>query len=444
MFGLVPAVRATGINVTPALKGLAGLAGLAGGRRGLGPNRLLAVAQIALSLVLLIGAGLFVRSLAALNERDAGFGRESVLIVRVEPPGDRRTNESSQQLDRTYRDLLGRVETMPGVRSASLVQFTPTNPESLSQAVTTPAGVEIMLHYPMAYPGYFATVGIPFVAGRDFEARDLDATSPGVAIVNETFARQVWPGESALGKPCQLQMASGGIVTAIGTSRSTQTPSRYCEIIGIVRDSAYADFTGEIVATRYRPFLQTQTGRSYMALHVRVAGDPASMTPAIRNAVARVDPTVPMFDVRTLADEVDAVLIQQRLVATLTGVFGILAVLLACVGLYGLLAFAVVRRTAEIGVRVALGAGRRDLVWMVMREALVLVLAGGAVGLTVGVAAARVAGSQISGLLFDSEAIDPVTFMAAALVLAVTALLAAYLPARRAARVDALVALRHE
>ena len=441
VFGLIPVVRATGINVTPTLKGVPGLTG---GRRGLGPDRLLAVSQIALSLVLLIGAGLFVRSLAALNDRDGGFGRESVLIVRVEPQGsDRRsTIENSERLDRIYRELLSHVEAVPGVRSASLAQFTPTNLGSLTQRVTTPAGVEIVLHSPMVYPGYLATMGIPFLAGRDVEARDLDMDSPAVAIVNETYARQVWPGASALGKPCQVQIASGGTFTWSGTARTTRAPSRYCAIIGIVRDSAYTDFTGEIVATRYQPFLHTETARGQMALHVRVAGDPASMIPSIRNEVARVDPTVPMFDVRTLADEVDAVLIQQRLVAALTGVFGLLALLLACVGLYGLLAFAVVRRTAEIGVRVALGAGPRDVVWMVMREALVLVLAGGVVGVAVGLAAARVAGSQIAGLLFGVETIDPTTFVAAALALGVTALLAAYLPARRASRVNPVVALR--
>jgi predicted permease len=444
VFGIIPAVRASGINVTPTLKGMAGVTGLAGGRQGHGPDRLLAVCQIALSLVLLIGAGLFVRSLAALNDRDAGFGRESVLIVRVEPQGSDRgsTIENSERLDQVYQNLVSRVEALPGVRSASLAQFTPTNPEGRFQRVTTPAGAEIMLHYPMVYPGYFATMGVPFLAGRDFDARDLARNATGVAVVNETFARQVWPGESAVGKPCQLQMADMVIVTAIGTSGSTQTPSRYCEIVGVVQDSPYADFTGEIVATRYQPFLQTETGGRQMALHARVAGDPTSMIPGIRSEVARVDPTVPMFDVRTLADEVDAVLIQQRLVATLTSVFGTLALLLACVGLYGLLAFAVVRRTSEIGVRMALGAGRRALVWMVMREALLLVLAGGAMGLAVGLGVARVAGSQISGLLFGIETIDPRTFVGAALVLAASALLAAYLPARRASRVNPVVALR--
>ena len=420
VFGTAPAVRATGIDLIPALKGVAGLTG----RRGLGLDRLLAVSQIALSLVLLIGAGLFVRSLAALNERDAGFRRESVLIARVEPQGsDQRNIEgTSARLDRIYRDLIRRVEAVPGVQSASLAQFTPTNPVPFRGQATAPSGETIGLHVPMVYPGYFETMGMRLVAGRDFGTRDLDlnvrqreqaAFQQRVAVVNETFARRVYPGTSAVGRPCD--------------GAAEADPSQPCEIIGVVQDSAYADFTGEVRATRYQPFLQTRTGRGQMALHVRLVGDAASLIPTIRREVSEVDATLPLFEVRTLADEVDAALVQERLVATLASVFGLLALLLASVGLYGLLAFAVVRRTAEIGLRMALGAGQGVVVWMVMRDALGIVVAGGVVGVAVGFGAARVAGSQISGLLFGIETVDPVTFTVAPLVLAATAFLAAYL-----------------
>lgn len=326
---------------------------------------------------------------------------------------------------------------MPGVRSASLAQFTPTNRTGVSKRVGTPSGEEVRIHIPMIYPGYFATLGIPILAGRDFEARDLEtklqdretwASQKHVAIVNETFARQFWPGASALGRSC-------------GSVLPTDPP---CEIIGIVKDSAYADFRGEIVAARYQPFLQTRTGRGQMALYVRVAGDSASMIPLIRREVAQLTPGQPLFEVRTLADEVDAVLVEERLAATLASVFGGLALLLACVGLYGLLAFAMARRTAEVGLRVALGAGRGDIVRMVMREASVLVVAGVAVGVVVGFAAARVAGSQISGLLFGLEAVDPLSIAGACVALVLVAMGAAYLPALRASRVDPMVALRTE
>ena len=429
LFGLAPAVRATSIDVTPALRGQAGLTA---GRRGLGPDRLLAVSQIALSLVLLIGAGLFVRSLAALNGRDSGFQRDRVLVARVEPQGsDQRNIEgTSARLDRIYRTLLDRVAAVPGVRAASLAQFTPTNRAGVGGRAITPSGEAVSLHVPMVYPGYFETMGIPLVAGRDFDVRDLDlnvrrpdeaAFQLRVGIVNETFARRVYPGTSAVGQPC--------------SGAAEPDPSAPCEIIGVVGDSAYADFKGEVIATRYQPFLQTRTGRGQMALHARVAGDPVATIPAIRAELARVDATVPLFEVRTLADEVDAVLVQQRLLATLGTVFGSLALALACVGLYGLQSFGVVRRTAEIGLRLALGAGRGHVVGMVMWDAALLVGGGCLVGVAVGWLVARVAGSQVAGLLFGVETVDLTTFVMAPLVLVATALMAAYLPARRATAV---------
>jgi len=212
----------------------------------------------------------------------------------------------------------------------------------------------------------------------------------------------------------------------------------------MVRDSAYADFTGEVVATIYQAFLQTAGNRGQMALHVRVAGDPSSMIPAIRNEIVLTDPSVPQLEVRTLADEIAGVTMRERLLATLTGGFGAVALLIASVGIYGLLAFAVVRRTAEIGVRVALGARRADIIWLVLREALVLVATGVAVGLGVGAALARVAGNQIAGLLYGLDAFDLPTMTFSVLVLVLVGTIAAYIPARRASTIDPMVALRVE
>jgi putative ABC transport system permease protein len=249
-----------------------------------------------------------------------------------------------------------------------------------------------------------------------------------VAIVNETFARLVWPGESPLDKPCN------------GLAEAAQP----CRIIGLVGDSPYANFAGEMPATRYQPFLQTRTGRGQMALHVRIAGDPTAMIPLVRREVAAIDPTLPLFEVRTLADEVDAVLIPQRLMATFATAFGVVAMVLAAIGLYGLLSFIVVRRTSEVGLRMALGARRPDVVWLVVREALVLIVSGVVAGLAGGLALARLAGSQISGLLFGLDAVDPISFAGATSILALVALFAAFIPARRASRVDPAVALRAE
>jgi predicted permease len=429
LFGMAPAIRATRIDPAPALKSQGGRLT---GRGSLRPGRVLAVFQVALSLLLLIGAGLFVRSLQKLNSQDAGFPRESVLVVRVEPKGSDQRNipGTSTRLDRIYKELIQRVESVPGVRSASMAHFTPTNRIGFFSPFKFPTGEEIRVPSLMVYPNYFATLGIPIVAGRDFNGADLAENSPLVAVVNETFARRVFPGENVVGKHYVTRGRRGDSLT--------------CEIIGVVKDSRYANLRGETPPVIYQPFLQTNTGRGQMVLHARVSGNPGGLLPRIREEVQRVDKDLPMFEVNTLAAEMDAALVRERLIATLSSFFGVLALLLAGVGLYGLLAFGVVQRTGEMGVRMALGAQRWDVLWMVLREALSLVLIGVGLGLPATLAAARVAENQISGLLFGLTTGDPVTIAAATGLLAAVAGVAAYLPARRASRVDPMVALRNE
>jgi predicted permease len=421
-------MRATRIDLAPALKHLGGaLTRIRGGSR---PGQILVVSQVALSLILLVGAGLFVRSLQKLSGQDSEVPRESVLIVRVEPKGSDQRNipGTSQRLDRIYKDLLERVESIPGVRSASLAQFTPTNRRGMPVPYTLPSGEQKQALVAMVYAKYFATMGIPMVAGRDFNERDLGENSPAVVVVNELFARQSFEGENPVGKPCLVRTRSRGP----------------CEIIGVVKDSRYASLRGDTPAMAYLPFLQTPTGRGQMALHVRAAASSGLILPRIREEVQKVDRDLPMFEVRTLAEEMDTALIRERLIAMLSSFFSVLALLLACVGLYGLLTFAVVQRTGEMGIRMALGASRGDMVWMVMREGLALAMIGVAIGVPSALAAARLASSQISGLLFGLKASDPLTMAAAAVLLALVAAIAGYLPARRASRVDPMVALRNE
>ncbi len=386
--------------------------------------------QVALSLLLLIGAGLFVRSLQNLNGAESDPSRDSVLIVRVEPKGSDQRNipGTSQRLDRIYRGLVQKVQLIPGVRSASLAQFTPSGRRGLGGMMTLPSGERKQVFGPMVYPNYFRTMGIPILAGRDFAAGDLGENAPPVVVVNETFARVAYPNESPIGKPCLVPTR----------------PQEPCQIIGVTKDSRYANLRAEPIATAYSLFLHTPTGRGQMALHVRVAGKPELLLPRIREAVQSVDKDLPIFEVHTLEEEVGAALIRDRLMATLSSFFSSLALLLAGVGLYGLLAFAVVQRTGEVGIRMALGARRRDVVWMVLREALLLVGIGVAIGVPVTLAAARVATSQIAGLFFGLKATDPVTIAGATLILALVATLAGYLPARRASRVDPMTALRNE
>lgn len=383
--------------------------------------------QVALSLVLLVGAGLFVRSLQNVNRQDGGFARDSVLVVRVEPKGSNQRNAEGAlaRLDRTYRDLIGRVETIPGVKAVGMAQFTPTTPRGANAQFTLPSGEVLRAFAPMVYPSFFAASGIAMAAGRDFNSGDLRENSALVAVVNETFAHKAFPRENSVGKRIALD-------------------TEVYEIIGVVKDSRYLNPRGETMPTVYEPFLQFGTGRGQMALYVRVEAGAQTAVPQLREAIQNVDRELPMFEIQTLAEEMDAVLVRERLMATLSGLFSLLATLLAAVGLYGLFAFAVVQRTREIGIRMALGAQGGDVVWAVMREALALALAGAAIGIPAALLCARLASAQISGLLFGLRPSDPLTIAAATLGLLFTGTLAGFLPAVKAARIDPLRALRSE
>lgn len=430
LFGLMPALRATGTNVGLHLKSVR-IQDVFGYR--LRVDRLLAISQIALSMVLLIAAGLFMRSLAGLDRRDSGFDRGRVLIARIflENWNDEGRPE---RLEHTYTQLFDRIGAIPGVASTSIAEFTPTERSGRTRPITTGDGREVEVDTFNVSPGYFQTVGILLVEGRDFTPDDrmtleelLNAPRE-VYVVNETYAREFFPNSSPVGRSCVSPRFIG----------------RSCTIVGVVRDSAYADFSGDIRPTRYQPFQPAGSGSVVMALHVRTTIDPAPIVPAIRSAVSEIDPDPLLLRVRTLAEEIDAVLVRQRLLATLTGVFSGTALLLATVGLYGLFSFIVVSRRADLGIRFALGAERGAVLWMVMRDATVLILIGGLIGILSGIALARVAGSQVSGLLFGLDSVDPISIAGATVVLLIAALLAAYLPARRASHLDPSAALRSE
>ena len=442
LFGLAPALGTARFDLWPALKKAGGLPARARGL--LRPGRVLAVFQLALSVPVLVAAGLFIRSLQGLSGEDFGVARDRVLVVRVEPRGSDQRNipGTTARLDRVYRDLLDKVRAIPGVRIASIGQSTPTSPlGSAGTQLTLPSGDKVRVPLVMLYAGYFATVGVPMAAGREFDESDLAANAAAVCIVNEAFVQRVFPGENPLGKPCYNGRRPNVNDT---TGPRYATPAEDYHIVGVVRDSRYINPRGDPEPVVYTTFLQTGTGRGQMVLHVRVAGDPGQLLPRIRDEVLRVDPTLPAFDVHTLAEEMEAALVRERLIAMLSTLFGGLALLLASVGLYGLLSFGVVQRTSELGIRMALGAGRGDVVRLVLGEAMILVAVGLAAGIPAALASARLASSQISGLLFGLGATDPLTFVFAALGLTLVALVAAYLPARRASRVNPLTALKAE
>ena len=437
LFGLAPAWRATRIDLAPALKNLRSSL-----TRSLRPDRVLSIAQLALSLLLLIAAGLFVRSLQKLNGEDSSSLRQSVVMLHVEPKGSdqRSIRGTSERLDRIYRELIRRAQEIPNVRVASMGQITPTAPFPNSAIPTRmPSGEQVRVPNVMVYPDYFATIGIPIVKGRDFSFGDLEDRAPAVCIVNESFVRQVFGREDPIGKPCAV-----GRRPRLLSSPEGGLPEEPFMIVGVVKDSPYNNPRGETRPLIYNTFLQTNTGRGQMVLHVRVTGSPGGVVQRIREEMATVDPTMPMFDVHTLEEEMNAALVQQRLIAMLSSVFGGLALLLACVGLYGLLTFTMVQRKSEMGIRMALGAQRGDVVWLVTSEAMLLVAIGIAVGLPAALAAARLASNQISGLLFGLEATDPLTIGTAIVGLTSVAAFAAYFPARRASCVDPMQVLRTE
>ncbi len=424
--GIVPALGASRSDISGAVKPAG--RGTAAGALWLRRGRTLIVCQVALCVLLLFAAGLFVRTQHAIDAFDGGFERDSVLVMRLEPRGSdqRGTPGTSERLDRLYRDLRERVSTNAGVRAVSLAHYAPTTAVAYAAPMQLPSG-ETRVGRMMVYPGYFATMNLSLAAGRDLEARDLDQESPLVGVVNEAFVRELMNGENPLGRHFP-----------------DDRTGRPREIIGVVADARYASLKGPTPPLVYQPFLQTQTGRGQMTLHVRIAKDSPGVVGRVRDEVQRIDAQMPLLAMDTLADHMASALSRERLLASLSGLFGALALLLAAIGLYGLMAFAVVQRSWEIGVRVALGADRTAVLRMVLRDALGLV----AFGLTIGIPAAliggRLASHQVSSLLFGVTAGDPVTLAGAAAVLLMVAAAAAYLPAARAARIDPIQALRAE
>jgi putative ABC transport system permease protein len=432
MLGCVPAIRASRAD---RFAGSLDLSRARAVGHTAGPGRALVVLQMALSLVLLVGAALFVRSLQNLNRHDQEVDQRRVLVVRIEPrgSGNRSAPGMTTALDQTYRALLAQVEALPGVRSASLARSSPLGQTGLGYQIIRPAATEAeLLTGSIVYPRYFATMGIPIVAGRDFNEDDLRTGSPPAVIVNEAFVRAVIGRASPLGTGHGVSEAGRG---------SQRTPMN---IVGVVKDSRFPALREATRPIVYQTFTQARTGFGGMTLHVRMSEVREASVQQIRAAVQAVQPDVPMFLMHSLAEEVDAALVRERLVATLSGVFGIVALVLICVGLYGLMAFVVARRTAEIGVRVALGATPSDIRGLMARHAIGVLLIGLAIGVPAALAAGRLASAQLSPLLFGLTPADPVSFVVATMLLALVTLAAGMVPALRAARIDPIIALRHD
>ncbi len=437
LFGLAPAFLATRVELQSTLK--QDSLGMRGRSARLSFGQVLVIAQVALSLLLLVGAGLFVRSLQKLQQVETGYARENVLVLKLEPVGGDKKGAIFPQLAALYDELLRRVEGLPGVRQASLVGYSPIsrrewlvmgqNPEVSNNPMYvdgyTPGPDEDMtINHMTVYPHSFATLGIPLLAGRDIGPQDTQE-SQRVAVINESMGRRFFGAENPIGR-------------RFGVAYPMR--ARPMEIIGVVKDAKYINLRQEGRPMFYMPFAQPSTGMGQMTLVVRTAGDTAPIAAAMQREAQALDPAMPRFEVETLAAQLNVSLTQERLVATLSSVFGLLALVLVCIGLYGVLAYDVARRTHEIGIRMALGASARQIVRLVLGETLWVVGIGAVIGLGAALAATR----WVKSLLFGLQPHDPLTIGLAVLLLLAVAAVAGYLPARRASRVDPMVALRHD
>jgi predicted permease len=423
--GLVPALRVSRNDLNETLRESGRGSAGDGGRRPI--RNILVIAQVAGSLVLLVAAGLFMRSLASAKSIDLGFDPKNLLNVGLDP-GLQGYDQS--RAETFYRELLRRARSLPGVESASYAYTVPMNyyntaaniyPEGL--AVTTSNKKTLEGSYNMIGTGFFTTMRIPILKGRDFSDADT-ATTEHVAIVNLTMAARLWPNQDPLGRKFSMESATGAFLT----------------VVGVARDAKYGELMESPTLYFYQP--ETQHYRSTHVLQLRTSVTPESLVAAVQAQVREIDPSLPTFDVmpmeRTLAGVNGYFLFQVGV--GFAGVLGGLGMLLAVIGLYGVVSFTASRRTHEIGIRMALGAGPGNIFTLVLRQALVLVAAGVGLGLLAALAIARL----LSTLLIGVAPYDPITFASVAGILIAVALVACFLPARRAANLDPTTALRYE
>lgn len=423
LFGMIPALRFSHPNLSETLK--------EGGRAGESTTKTrlrgaLVVAQVSLTLVMLVGAGLMIRSFQKLTQVDVGFRTDHLLTLEYRLPQNKYP-EGAQQWE-FHRRVVERVRALPGVRAASVIRAVPfggngsnANFEIPGKPPASPEDrPRVLLNFADTY--YFETMGIPLLRGRTFTEQDGSATQP-VLVINKRMADRYWPGEDPVGRTVHFPDSQRPITATV---------------IGVVGDVRHYSLDDPDRMQAYA--VQTQQPHIFNSLVVRTEGDPSQMVQAVRSAIWSVDPEQPMWKIYTMDFMVNRSVGQPRFLMQLMIVYAGLALLLAAVGLYGVMAYSVTQRTREIGVRMALGAQGRDVMRMVLRRGLLLT----GVGVAVGIAGALALGKSVNTLLFGVQASDPVTFVAVACVLAAVALLASYIPARRATRVDPLIALRYE
>ncbi len=431
IFGLAPALQASKVDLNEALKQSGGRAGLGGSSK---LRSAMVVAEVAMSLVLLVGAGLLIQAFFKMLNQYSGLRPENVLLMRTNLPRGKYNDAPKRAA--FYDQVLDRVKSLPGVISAGYTMSVPLDwkggtsgfwIEGRTAEQALAQGLSYDANHRQVSVDYLKTMGIPLLQGRHLAESDNERSLP-VVVINETMARQYWPGEDAVGKRFKLG--------------DPDSPEPWRTVAGVVADVRQMEMDEPVKAEMYLPYRQMTTHPFFAPrdLVVRTAADPMSVAAAARREIHAVDPDQPVSNIRTMEEALDKEIGQRRLGMTLVAIFAGLALLLASLGIYGVLSYFVVQHTREIGVRMALGAARRDVLGLVMKKGMTLTLAGVGIGLSAAFGLTRL----MSSLLYEVSAVDPATFAAVAALLTLIALLACYIPARRAMKVDPMIALRYE
>jgi macrolide transport system ATP-binding/permease protein len=418
LFGLAPAIQSTRVDVIPVLKARAGER-IRHSFLHVSLSQILVVSQIAISLLMLVAAGLFVRTLSNLQTVELGFNRENLLLFQLNA---RQAGHQDADIAIFYSELQKRFSAIPGVRNATRSGLPLIGGGSMAGLMTV-AGVQLSGNLILTVgPSFFTTMQIPMLLGREIEERD-QPSSPAVAVVNELFAKAAFGSDNPIGQH----------VTLVG-------PKRDVEIVGVSKTARYAQLKQDNQPVVYIAYDQGVIPLNQVVFELRTAGNPLNYVSTVREIVHQADARVPVSNVRTQAAQVDQIMNQEIVFARICSGFAVLGLIIACVGLYGTMSYTVARRTNEIGIRMALGAQRSGVVWMVLRQVFILAIGGLAIGLPAALATSRF----VESFLFGMKPNDPLAITAAIAVLVAAAVVAGYAPARRASRIDPMVALRHE